>query len=94
MANTRSSTKRARQSLKKQAVNKRNRGVMKSAVKAAFEVIKQKDQDAAIAKASLKSAIRALGKAASKGAIPKKRASRKMSRLTLMTQKMFSPSVH
>jgi small subunit ribosomal protein S20 len=90
MANTKSSAKRARQSVKKQAVNKRNRSVMKTAVKNAVDKIKSKQVDQNNAEAQLKLAISALGKAGSKGAIPKKRASRKISRLTLLAKKILT----
>jgi small subunit ribosomal protein S20 len=81
MANTRSSTKRAKQSLKKQARNRRNKSVMKTTLKAAVAVIKNKASTQEQVMQGLKEAARTLSKAASKGAIPKKRAARKISRL-------------
>ena len=85
MANTRKSTKRAGQAKKRQAQNTLVRSATRSALKQALEAVKNKD--VAKATAAYKSAIKALSKAASKGAIPKGRASRKISRLTAFAKK-------
>lgn len=74
MANTRKSTKRAGQALKRQSRNQMIKSSMKSAV---GEFVAKTTKENYIA------AIRSLSKAASKGAIPKERASRKISRLTI-----------
>ncbi len=87
MANTRQSAKRARQTDKRRARNVQARGAMKSTVRAAVETIQKKDS-AKAAEAYLQ-AIRALSKAASKGAIPRARAERKISRLTLLAKRAF-----
>lgn len=91
MANTKQSAKRAKQNLTRQAINIRNKSTTKTAVKAAVTAIQNKasHQDA---KAALMNAIKSLAKAGSKGAIPKKRASRKISRLTKLAQKT-NPSI-
>ncbi|MEN9723632.1 MAG: Ribosomal protein [Pseudomonadota bacterium] len=80
MANTRKSTKRAGQTKKRQERNNIVRSSTKTAVKQMLDLVKSKD--AAQVKAAYTKAIKALGKAASKGAIPQGRASRKISRLT------------
>ena len=85
MANTRKSTKRAGQALKRQSANQIVRGATRSALRGALDAIKSKD--AGKAKDAYMDAVKALSKAASKGAIPKGRASRKISRLTRLTKK-------
>ena len=85
MANTRKATKRAIQADKRQDRNTIIRSSTRTALKTALEAIKGKD--AAKAKDAYKQAVRALSKAASKGAIPKGRAARKISRLTILAQK-------
>ncbi len=85
MANTRQSTKRAAQNTKRQEINLRNRSTAKSAIKKAVDAFKGKDL--ASAKAAYMEAVKALSKAASKGAFPKARSSRKISRLTLLAKK-------
>lgn len=85
MANTRQSTKRAGIEKKRQVRNQTVRSATKTSLKTALEAIKT--LDAAKAKEAYMSAVKALSKAASKGAIPKGRAARKISRLTRMAQK-------
>jgi small subunit ribosomal protein S20 len=85
MANTRKSTKRAKQAVKRQDRNTIVRSTTKSALRQALEAVKK--GDAAQAKAAYASAVKALSKAASKGAIPKGRAARKISRLTHFAKK-------
>lgn len=85
MANTRQSTKRARQADVRQTRNIRVRSATKSALRAALAAVKAKDLDQV--KAAYKQAVRAVSKAASKGAIPKGRASRKIARLTKFVTK-------
>ncbi len=85
MANTRKSTKRAGQAKKRQTRNTLVRSATRSVLKAALEAVTKKD--AGKAKEAYLAAVKALSKAASKGAIPKGRAARKISRLTRMAQK-------
>ncbi len=85
MANTRQSTKRAKQAEKRQARNTIIRSSTRTALKNALTAIQTKD--IAKAKAAYLDAVKALSKAASKGGIPKGRASRKISRLTHFVKK-------
>lgn len=85
MANTRQSAKRATQAKKRQTQNTIVRSATKSAVKSAITAIQK--LDVAKAKEAYMDAVKALSKAASKGAIPKGRAARKISRLTLFVKK-------
>ena len=85
MANTRKSTKRAAQANKRQARNIMVRSSTRTALTAAIDAFKAKD--AAKAKEAYLNAVKALSKAASKGAIPSRRAARKVSRLTRLAQK-------
>lgn len=85
MANTRTSTKRARQANQRQTRNTMVRSATRTVLKQALDAIKTKDM--AKAQAAYKSAVQALSKAASKGAIPKGRAARKISRLTHLAKK-------
>ena len=79
MANHKSAAKRARQSEKRRV---RNRGV-KSHVATLVKRVRAatRDKDASAAARHLTEAERALRKAASKGVIPRERASRHVSRL-------------
>ena len=86
MANTRTSTKRARQADSRQERNRIVRSATRTAVRNAVTALKA--GDLAQAKLAYQAAIRSLGKAGSKGAIPKARAARKISRLTLLTKKL------
>jgi small subunit ribosomal protein S20 len=88
MANTKQSTKRAKQEIKRHTRNKIVRTSTKTALKGAIEVLKASGTDKAQAKTAYMSAVKALSKAASKGALPKGRAARKISRLTRMTKKV------
>jgi small subunit ribosomal protein S20 len=85
MANTRKSTKRAEQARTRQARNTTIRSATRSAVRNVLEALKSKD--AAKVKEAYGQAIKSLSKAASKGAIPKTRAARKISRLTHFLKK-------
>ncbi len=87
MANKRQSAKRARQSVKKQERNVAVKSATKTAVKRAIEAVQTKDMGKA--KEAYLAAVRALSKAASKGTIPKTRASRKIGRLTLLAKKIL-----
>jgi small subunit ribosomal protein S20 len=85
MANTRKSTKRAGQAKKRQERNILVRSATRSVLRTALDAVSKKDT--AKAKDAYMAAVKALSKAASKGAIPKGRAARKISRLTRMVQK-------
>ncbi|MGZ3688716.1 MAG: 30S ribosomal protein S20 [Bdellovibrionota bacterium] len=85
MANTRKSTKRARQADSRNSRNTTVRSSTRSALRGAVEALKT--QDVAKVKEAYKQAVRALSKAASKGSIPRGRAARKISRLTLLVKK-------
>lgn len=85
MANTRKSTKRALQADRRQARNTIVRSATRSVLKTALDAVRSKDS--AKAKSAYQAAVKALSKAASKGAIPKGRAARKISRLTKLAKK-------
>ncbi len=87
MANKRQSGKRAGQEKKRQVRNTAIKTATKTAVKKAIEAVQTKDMGKA--KEAYMLAVKALSKAASKGTIPKARASRKISRLTLLAKKML-----
>jgi small subunit ribosomal protein S20 len=87
MANKRQSAKRATQAVKRQERNSALKSATKSAVKKAVEAVTTKDMSKA--KEAYALAIKALSKAATKGTIPKSRASRKISRLTILAKKML-----
>ena len=90
MANTRTSTKRARQAETRRQTNQIVRGATRSALKNGLDAVRGKDE--AKAKEAYAAAVRALSKAASKGAIPQRRAARKNIRLTLLAKKAM-PSI-
>lgn len=79
MANTRSAVKRNRQAQKRRVRNSAVRSTVKTAVKGAREAIAGKDSSKL--KDALTGAIRSLNKAASKGVLHKRTASRRISRL-------------
>ena len=78
MANHKSAAKRNRQTIKRTARHKAIRSEAKTAAHKAFEAIKANPKAAV---GTLVEAISTLAKTASKGSIPKRRASRKISRL-------------
>ena len=80
MANHKSALKRNRQSLVRRARNRANKSKVKTAVRAVDEAIEQGAVEAA--QAALIVAIPVIQKAASKGTLHRKAASRKVSRLT------------
>jgi len=80
VADHKSAKKRARQALKRTERNRHTRSRVKSAVKDARTALAAGDAGATTS--ALKVAEGVLRRAASKGAIPKKRASRHVSRLT------------
>ena len=79
MANIKSAEKRHRQSLKRRARNVHWRSTVKTALKKVREAVKAKEP--AKAKDALKGAEKTLMKAATKGAIHRRNASRHVSRL-------------
>jgi small subunit ribosomal protein S20 len=79
VANTKSAQKRNRQALKRRARNQSVRTQVKSAVKRAREALAAKDP--AKAQEALRAAARTLDRAASKGVLHKKNASRRIARL-------------
>ena len=85
MANTRQSTKRARQAEGRRERNQIIRSQTRTTIKHALDAIRAKNVD--LVKESYAAAVRGLSKAASKGGIPKGRASRKISRLTRLLKK-------
>ena len=87
MANKRQSAKRATQAAKRQVRNNTVKSATKSAIKKAIEAVQTKDLGKA--KEAYALAVKALSKAASKGTIPKARASRKIGRLTLFAKKLL-----
>jgi small subunit ribosomal protein S20 len=91
MANKRQSGKRANQALVRQTRNNTVKTATKTAVKKAIEAVQAKDMNKA--KEAYMMAVKALSKAASKGTIPKSRASRKISRLTLLAKKILPDSL-
>jgi small subunit ribosomal protein S20 len=75
-----SAIKRARQNAQRNARNSALRSALRTAVKKVLVAVEQ--ADTAAAQAELPQAVRALGKATTKGIIHKNYAARKISRLT------------
>ena len=86
MANHPSAEKRNRQRIKRTLRNRSVRSAVRTEVKAVHAAIAAKDVKAATA--ALATATVALDKAASKGAIPKKSASRHVSRLSAQVHRL------
>jgi small subunit ribosomal protein S20 len=86
MANTKSATKAARQTLRRTAVNKSRGSQVKSYVRKVEEAIASGDKDAA--KAALAAAQPVLMRSAQKRITHKNTASRKVSRLTARLKAM------
>ncbi len=80
MANHQQAEKRNRQRVKRQAQHRHARSTMRTLIKRVASALE--DKDAAKAKEALKEALPQLDKCGQKGVIPKKRASRTISRLT------------
>lgn len=80
MANHKSALKRNRQSLVRRARNRVNKTKVKTVIRAVHEAIE--NQAVEEAQTALKVAIPVIQRAASKGTLHKKTASRKVSRLT------------
>lgn len=88
MANTRSAEKRNRQAQKRNARNLAVKGTVKDAIKAAREAISS--GDAAKAKTALAAASASLDKAATKGVLHARNASRRIGRLAHEASKKFA----
>lgn len=67
------------------------RSTTRTILKTAIEAFRERDGEKA--KQAYTAAVKALSKAASKGAIPKRRAARKISRLTLLAKKVAPSTV-
>jgi len=80
LANHKSALKRNRQSLVRRARNRVNKTKVKTAIRAVNEAIE--NQSVEEAQTALKAAIPVIQRAASKGTLHKRTASRKVSRLT------------
>jgi small subunit ribosomal protein S20 len=80
LATHKSAEKRDRQSEKRRERNVATKSAIKTKVKSVLSAVETKDKEASVK--ALKAAIPALDKAAVKGVIHKKNASRKVSRLT------------
>ncbi|HIE65711.1 MAG: 30S ribosomal protein S20 [Nitrospira sp.] len=91
MANHPSALKRERQSVKKRDRNRSVISSIRTAVKKVQQAISEKDTDAV--KTSFHHATSILDRAASKGVIPNKRASRKISRLAEKVNTVLSTPV-
>ena len=86
MANTTSAKKAARKSMHRTEINKSRRTRLKSEVKKVEEAIAAGDKQGAIV--ALKSAEPVLARTGQKGIVPKRTASRKISRLTVRVKAM------
>ena len=93
MANTRKSTKRAKQALKRNTRNQIVRSSTKTALRDALRALQtppSKDANVtSLAQQAYHTAVKALSKAASKGALPPRRAARKISRLARLAKKQL-----
>jgi small subunit ribosomal protein S20 len=86
VANHPSAEKRNRQRMKRTLRNRAIKSAVRTHVKSVREAVAAKDQKAA--NAALAEATVAIDKAASKGALPKRSASRKVSRLASQVHKL------
>lgn len=90
MATHVSALKRARQSEKKRLRNASIKSALKTQAKRVLQAVEGKNTDEA--RKALSAVIPALQKAAGKGIIPQKTASRKISHLTKMVNSLPSPA--
>jgi small subunit ribosomal protein S20 len=88
VANTRSAEKRNRQALKRRARNSAVKKAVRSAIKKAREAIAS--GDAARAQEAVKAATRALDRAASRGVLHRRNASRHVARLAHAVSAKFA----
>ena len=86
MANHVSSLKRARQDLKKRALNRTQRSTMRTAIKKVHVAIEAGDKDAA--NTALKSAVSLIDRAGGKNLIHARQAARRVSRLNTHVKAM------
>ncbi len=87
MANHKSAEKRDRQSKVRRLRNRMNKSAMKTAVRRVEDALKAGSEENA--KSALQNAIPVIAKTAAKGTIHKRRAARKISRLTKRVNKMM-----
>jgi small subunit ribosomal protein S20 len=80
LATHKSAEKRDRQSVKRRERNVSSKSAVKTRIKSLLSAVGTKDKEAS--EKALKAAVPAIDKAAAKGVIHKKNASRKISRLT------------
>jgi small subunit ribosomal protein S20 len=92
MANTNSAKKRARQTIRKTIRNQAVKGQIRTALKKAYKVI-QDGQTGDLVKQSVLEAVSTVMKAAAKGVLHKKNASRKVSRLTASYSQLLKKSL-
>ncbi len=85
MANHKQAAKRNRQRIKRRAGNLIHLGSMRTSIKKVRKALAADDLEGA--KAALPAAVRAIGKACSKGVVHSKTASRYISRITLAVNK-------
>lgn len=85
MAQHKSAAKRARQSKRKNAVNTARKSTVRTGEKSLLKALKEKDVQSA--KTLLSAYVSKIMKAAQKGALPKKTASRKVARLSSQVHK-------
>jgi small subunit ribosomal protein S20 len=88
VANHKSAKKRARQTLKRAHRNRNIRSRVKSAIRSVRSAVAASDAEKSDAALGVAESV--LRRAASKGAIPKKRASRQISRLTKSRNQLAS----
>ena len=86
MANHKSALKRWRQNEKRRLRNRHWKTTMRSAIKTVREAVSNNEVE--VAKTALHDAISMIAHVASKGVIHKKTASRRISRLSLLVNKM------
>ena len=89
MANTSQSKKRARQSERREDINKARRSRIRTFVRKVEEAILSGNSDAAVA--ALRAAEPELARGVTKGVLHKNTASRKMSRLTSRVKALAAP---
>jgi len=92
MPNTRGALKRTKQAEKRRDRNRVVRSSTRTAIKNAVEAIDSKDAEKA--KPAYEFAVKSLAKAASKGAFPRTRVARKISRLTMLAKKAFPEALN
>lgn len=79
--------KRARQNIKRRLYNRNIESGMKTQVKKINEAVKSNDKE--LVEATLRETVKVISKAATKGVLHKKTASRKISRLSKLADKVL-----